>query len=300
MSLAETCADPAGTVGFYLCRAGQHLRAASMPTPRQEARMLLGAAMGVPPEDLLRDARAPVAPEASARFASLLKRRLVGEPIAHLVGHRGFWTLDLAVSSASLIPRPDSETLVEAALHAFPDRSLPLRVLDLGTGTGALMLAALSEFPSAWGLGVDRIPAAVALARDNAVRTGLILRAGFLVGDWGSALNARFDLVLCNPPYIESAAIAGLMPEVARFEPGSALDGGPDGLDAYRVILAQLPGLLAPDGVAILELGAGQGRAVGTLAARNGLVPGPARPDLGGIPRALPLKKQFGAGPVTA
>ncbi|MBR0656766.1 peptide chain release factor N(5)-glutamine methyltransferase [Plastoroseomonas arctica] len=292
---ADACVDPAGTVGFYLCRAGQHLRAASVATPRQEARMLLGAAIGVPPEELLRDARAAVAPEASARFAALLKRRLAGEPIAYLVGSRGFWTLDLAVSPASLIPRPDSETLVEAALLAIPDRTLPLRILDLGTGTGALLLAALSEYTNAWGLGVDRVPAAVELARQNAARTGLATRAAFLVGDWAGALDARFDLVLCNPPYIESAAIAGLMPEVARFEPASALDGGPDGLDAYRAVLAGLPSLLAPQGVAILELGLGQGPAVEALAAGFGLDVGPTRADLGGIARALPVKKQFGA-----
>ena len=293
--IAADCADPAGTVGFFLCRAGQHLRAAAIPTPRQEARMLLGAALGVAPEDLLRDARAPVAAENAARFKVLLKRRLTGEPMAHLLGHRGFWTLDLAVSPASLIPRPDSETLVEAALHAFPDRAAPLRVLDLGTGTGALLLAVLSEYPNAWGLGIDRVVEAVELARMNASRTGLSARAAFLVADWSAALDSRFDLVLCNPPYIESAAIAGLMVEVARFEPASALDGGVDGLDAYRAVLACLPGLLADEGVAILELGAGQGAAVAALAGAQGLVPGQARADLGGIPRALPVKKQFGA-----
>ena len=293
--IAADCADPAGTVGFFLCRAGQHLRAAAIPTPRQEARMLLGAALGVAPEDLLRDARAPVAAENAARFEVLLKRRLAGEPMAHLLGHRGFWTLDLAVSPASLIPRPDSETLVEAALDAFPDRAAPLRVLDLGTGTGALLLAVLSEYPNAWGLGIDRVVKAAELARMNASRTGLSARAAFLVADWSAALDSRFDLVLCNPPYIESAAIAGLMVEVARFEPASALDGGVDGLDAYRAVLACLPGLLADEGVAILELGAGQGAAVAALAGAAGLVPGQARADLGGIPRALPVKKQFGA-----
>ena len=297
---APDCADPAGTVGFFLCRAGQHLRAAAVPTPRQEARMLLGAALGLSPEDLLRDARAPVVPEAAARFTALLKRRLAGEPMAHLLGHRGFWTLDLAVSPASLIPRPDSETLVEAALDAFPDRARPLRVLDLGTGTGALLLAVLSEFPHAWGLGIDRVAGAAALARQNARSTGLAPRAAFMVGDWAAALGARFDLVLCNPPYIESAAIAGLMDEVALFEPASALDGGPDGLDAYRAVLAALPGLLAPGAAAILELGAGQGPPVAALARAQGLAVGVARADLGGIPRALPVKKEFGAAAVGA
>ncbi len=292
---APDCADPAGTVGFFLCRAGQHLRAAAIPTPRQEARMLLGAALGVPSEDLLRDARAPVAEAGAARFAGLLKRRLAGEPIAHLLGLRGFWTLDLAVSPVTLIPRPDSEALVEMALDAFPDRARPLRILDLGTGTGALVLAALSEFPSAWGLGIDRVPEAAQLARANAAQCGLASRACFMAGDWACAIEARFDLVLCNPPYIEHAAMADLMPEVALYEPASALDGGADGLDAYRAVLACLPRLLADDGLAIFELGAGQGPAVGALAAGFGLVAGPARVDLGGIPRALPVKKEFGA-----
>ncbi|MES2710844.1 MAG: peptide chain release factor N(5)-glutamine methyltransferase [Pseudomonadota bacterium] len=294
------CADPVGTVGFFLCRAGQHLRAAAIATPRQEARMLLGAAMGVAPEELLRDPREVVGADAAARFAELLRRRLDGEPMAHLVGRRGFWTLDLAVSRASLIPRADSETLVEAALHALPDRARPLRVLDLGTGTGALLLAVLSEYPQAWGLGVDRVPEAAALARANASSTGLETRAAFLTGDWGTSLDSRFDLVLCNPPYIESAAIGGLMEEVARFEPASALDGGADGLDAYRVVLASLSGLLADEGIAILELGAGQGPAVIALAGAQGLAVGPIRSDLGGIPRALTLKKEFGVAPAGA
>ncbi|HEY4250632.1 MAG TPA: peptide chain release factor N(5)-glutamine methyltransferase [Roseomonas sp.] len=284
------CADPAGTVGFFLCRAGQHLRAAAIEGPRAEARLLLGEAMAVPPEALLRDARAAVPPDAASRFASLLRRRLAGEPMAHLLGRRGFWTLDLAVSPATLIPRPDSETLVEAALEALPDRQAPLRLLDLGTGTGALLLAVLAEYPHGFGIGIDIVPEAVALARANAARNGLAGRAAFLAGDWAAAIQGRFDLVLSNPPYIESAAIPGLMPEVARFEPLSALDGGADGLDAYRHLVAKLPDLLAPGGLAILELGAGQAAAVAALAGQAGLEPGLAKPDLAGIARALPLR----------
>lgn len=287
---ATLCADPEGTVGFFLCRAGQHLRAAAIEGPRAEARLLLGEAMGVPPDSLLRDARAAVPPEAAARFTGLLKRRLAGEPMAHLLGHRGFWTLDLAVSPATLIPRPDSEALVEAALDAFPDRQAPLRVLDLGTGTGALLLAVLAEYPRGFGIGVDLVPEAAALARANATRNGLADRAAFLAGDWAAAIRGRFDLVLSNPPYIESGAIPALMPEVARFEPASALDGGPDGLDAYRRLTAALPEVLMPSGWAILELGAGQAGAVAALAHAAGLEPGRPRADLGGIARALPLQ----------
>jgi release factor glutamine methyltransferase len=284
-----TCADPAGTVGFFLCRAGQHLRAAAIESPRLEARLLLSHAMGCRQEDLLRDPRAAVPPEAAARFADLLRRRLDRAPIAHLLGCQEFWSLPFAVSPATLIPRADSEALIEAALEVFPDRATARRVLDLGTGTGCLLLAALSEFPAATGLGIDRVPAAAALARDNAARLGLGDRARFVVANWAAPIAGRFDLVLSNPPYIESATIPGLMPEVARHEPASALDGGADGLEAYRAIIAALPGLLAPGGRAVLELGQGQQAAVQAIALARGLHVLGCRPDLGGVPRALTL-----------
>ena len=286
------CGDPRGTVGFFLCQAGQRLRGAAIESPRLEARLLLAHAMGCRTEDLLRDPRAPVPPGATARFADLLRRRLDHVPLAYLLGRRGFWSLDLAVSPATLIPRPDSESLIEAALDAFAEVGRVRRVLDLGTGSGCLLLAALTEFPGATGIGIDRAPAAAALARQNARRLGLRDRASFLAGDWATALapGTRFDLVLGNPPYIESAAIPALMPEVARHEPALALDGGADGLDAYRAILAALPGLLAPGhGLAVLELGQGQRAAVEALAGAAGLVPRACRSDLGGIERALVL-----------
>jgi SAM-dependent methyltransferase len=187
--------------------------------------------------------------------------------------------------------------LIEAALEACPDQGAALRVLDLGTGTGALLLAVLSELPSASGVGIDLKPEAAALAARNAARLGLAGRACFLAGDWAAALTGRFDLVLCNPPYIECAAIAGLMPEVGRHEPASALDGGTDGLAAYRPIIADLPRLLAPRGVAVLELGQGQQAAVEALARAAGLTPEACRADLGGVPRALVLRlRDFALG----
>jgi release factor glutamine methyltransferase len=282
--------DPGETVGAFLCQAGQVLRAAAIESPRLEARLLLGHAMGATPEALLRDPGAPVPPEAASRFRAALAARLDAVPVAHIIGTQGFWTLELAVSPATLIPRPDSESLVEAALDAFPDAGAKLRVLDLGTGTGCLLLAVLAERPQAFGVGVDLVPGAAALAAANAARNGLADRAVFLAGDWAASLSARFDLVLSNPPYIESAAIAGLMPEVARHEPRSALDGGTDGLAAYRHLAAILPGLLAPGGAAVLELGAGQRQAVQALARGAGLVPSACRMDLGGVERALVLR----------
>lgn len=287
---SQACPDPAGTVGFFLCQAGQRLRGAAIESPRLEARMLLAHAMGCRAEDLLRDPRALVPPPAAQAFVGMLSRRLDHAPIAHLTGTRGFWCFDLAVSPATLIPRPDSEALVEAAIGAFPDRGAVRRVLDLGTGTGCLLLAALAEFPDATGLGIDRAPAAAALAAANARQLGLGHRAVFVAGDWAAALrpDARFDLVLSNPPYIETAAIPGLMPEVARREPTLALDGGADGLDAYRHLAAVLPRLLAPGtGRAVLELGEGQRAAVEGLARASGLAVHGCRADLGGIDRAL-------------
>lgn len=293
------CAEPGGSVGAFLCQAGQVLRAAGIEAPRLEARRLLAHAMGCREEDLLRDARAAVPATAAAIFGEALRRRAAHEPVAHILGRQGFWTLDLEVSGATLIPRADSEAVVEAALAACPVPARVRRVLDLGTGTGALLLAVLAEIPGAWGVGVDLSPAAAALATRNAAANGLAGRAAFLAGDWDSALSGGFDLVLSNPPYIASAEIAGLMPEVARHEPRLALDGGVDGLGAYRRILHRLPGLLAPGGRAVLELGMGQRAAVEAIAEREGLRCLGAREDLGGVERALVLesgegKKQFG------
>ncbi len=248
------------------------LRAAGIDNPVREVRLLRTHA---PDPD---------------RFADLLARRVAHEPMAFLVGSQGFWTLELEVSPATLIPRPDSETLIEAAIAAFPDRAQVRRVLDLGTGTGCLLLAALVEFPAASGVGIDRVPDAAVLARRNAAANLLADRAAFLCGDWAGAIQGSFDLILSNPPYIETADIAGLMPDVAQFEPASALDGGADGLDGYRTIIPMLRGLLAPGGVAVLELGQGQADAVAGLAMEAGFTT-TTRDDLGGIVRAAILRR---------
>ena len=259
------------------------LAAAGVANPTLDARLLLAHAMGLDQASLLlnRDAAAPI-----DAYQALLDRRAGREPVALILGRQEFWSLDFAVSPSTLIPRPDSETLIEAAIAARPDRGAVRRVLDLGTGTGCLLLAALSEFPGAWGIGIDVSPCAAALAGSNARALGMAQRAAMVCGNWAAALAGRFDLVLSNPPYIPAADIAGLMPEVARFEPARALDGGADGLEAYRALLDVLPRLLAPRGLAVLELGIGQADAVGGLARAAGLVTA-VRRDLGGVERAL-------------
>lgn len=266
--------------------AGQ-LAAAGIPNPRLEARLLLAHAAGLPTEAILRDSGQVVD---APRFGALLARRAAREPLALILGRQEFWSLSFAVSPATLIPRADSETVVEAALAALPDRMAPLRVLDLGTGTGCLLLALLHERPAAWGVGVDLSPDAARLAARNADALGLVARAAFVCADWDAPLHGRFDLVLSNPPYVETGAIAGLMPEVARHEPFRALDGGADGLAAYRRILARLPVLLAPGGVAVLELGEGQAGPVGALAAATGLHHVSCAQDLAAIDRAITVQ----------
>ncbi len=257
------------------------LAEAGVEEPRREARLILAAALGVDAAGLLaRDA------VDEALYEPLVQRREAREPLAYILGRREFWGLMFEVSPATLVPRPDSETLVEAALALKPDAR---RVLDLGTGTGCLLLALLQECPTAFGLGVDISSQAAALAAKNARGLGLARRAAFCTGDWGQALQGRFDLILSNPPYIAAQDIAGLMPEVARHEPASALDGGADGLDAYRKIIAALPGLLAPGGVAVVELGAGQAHSIAALAAQGGLAC-ETRRDLAGIERAAILR----------
>jgi release factor glutamine methyltransferase len=220
----------------------------------------------------------------------LLDRRTAHEPLALILGHREFWSMDFRVSPDTLIPRPESETLIEAAVEAFAGRPSPGLVLDLGTGTGCLLLASLSEFPAAFGIGVDHSAAAAAMAARNAANLGMAKRAAFVCADWASPLQARFDLILSNPPYIATSDLVGLMPEVARYEPRSALDGGPDGFAAYRSVLPELPRLLNPEGVAVLELGAGQARTLSELAVDTGLA-SELRHDLTGTPRAIVLRR---------
>ena len=270
-----------------VAQAAARLAAAGVEAPRREARILLAAALGTDAAGLL--GWGDIDP---AVFEPLLARRLAREPMAYILGRREFWGLSFFTTPASLIPRPDSETLIEAAIAARQDNRAVRRILDLGTGTGCLLLAALTEFPQAFGIGVDLAPAAAALAARNAGALRLADRAAFFAGDWAAALTGTFDLILSNPPYIPAGNVNALMPEVAHFEPGLALDGGADGLHAYRRILAALPGLLADEGVAVLELGLGQADIVVRMAAAEFVTS--LHADLAGHDRALVLRRSAG------
>jgi release factor glutamine methyltransferase len=266
------------------------LAAAGIDSALSDARLLLMAAFGIDRTGLLSRAAEPLPPDAAARYSAHLARRAAREPVSRILGRREFWSLDFALGPATLDPRPDSETLVEAALAAVPDRPVsdqPLRVLDLGTGTGCLLLAVLHDRAAAFGIGVDRSEAAARTARDNARALGLADRAAFTVGDWATALAGRFDLVLSNPPYIPDSDIAALEPEVREHDPRLAQSGGADGLDAYRALAAALPGLLAPGGTAVVELGIGQAADVAALFRAVGLDIAGTAHDLAGIPRCV-------------
>ncbi|MCH4152155.1 MAG: peptide chain release factor N(5)-glutamine methyltransferase [Sphingobium sp.] len=252
-------------------------------TPRLDAELLMAHAAGLERGDLilrLRDIATP------AGFAALIERRLAHEPVSHILGTRDFWTLSLAVTRDVLTPRPDSETLIEAALAHFAENEGPGRILDLGTGSGALLLAALSEWPKATGLGIDISAAALAVARANAQACGLAHRAEFRPGDWFAGIDEHFDLILANPPYI--ATHAALPRDVADYEPHLALFAGVDGLDAYRLLAPALGARLAPHGMAAIEIGYDQGESTAALFAAQGFAVTLLR-DLAGQARCLKL-----------
>lgn len=270
-------------IGVALREAARRLAAIS-ETPRLDAELLMAHALGVERDRLLLDSARFTVPD---DFAKFVERRLAHEPIAYIVGYRDFWTIRLAVGPGVLIPRPDSETLIEAAVGYFGAVG-PASILDLGTGPGTLLLAALSEWPNASGLGVDASDAALACARVNADALGLPDRAEFRPGNWASGLDRRFDLILCNPPYIADSE--ALMPDVADFEPAAALFAGADGLGDYRRIIPDLPHILAPNGVAVVEIGHRQRISVTGIAEAAGFSVA-CRQDLGGRDRALLLTR---------
>lgn len=261
------------------------LRAAGVDAPRRDARLLLARATGVAAPALL-DPCATVADEHLAAYTRDLRRRENREPVSRIFGEREFWGLRFRLSEQVLDPRPDSETVVEAALAACGDPP-PRRIVDFGTGSGCLLVALLHEFPAAWGVGVDASPGAAAVARANAEANGVAARAAFVAADWGAPLTGPFDLIVANPPYVASAAIDGLAPEVAVFDPRKALDGGADGLDAIRGLAPYLARLAAPGAHVMVEVGEGHAAAVSAVLAAAGLGPGEAVRDLGGHLRVV-------------
>jgi len=271
-------------------------KSSSIESAELDARMLVGAALGLDLTGLISAAGRRLTADESIRLEDFARRRLGGEPVARILGTREFWGLPLTLSAATLVPRPDTETVVELALdmlRACPASDRPLRIADLGTGSGAILLALLSELSGAVGTGTDISVAALATARGNAIQLGLADRAEFIACDYAADLSGPFDLIVSNPPYIRSADIAGLATEVRNFDPLGALDGGRDGLDAYRALIPQAARLLAPQGVLVVEVGQGQHDDVTGLMIAAGLAPeGPAKADLAGIRRAVAGRKK--------
>lgn len=284
-----TIAAGDSTVKAALAEAAARLAAAGIADPRREARLLVAVGLGWSAADVFGQPDAGIDRAAQLRLEGLLARRARREPISRILGHREFWSLRFALSPETLDPRPDSETLIEAALAELTDRTQPYRVLDLGTGTGCLLLALLSELPNAEGLGVDCLSGAAETARRNAAALGFGGRARFAVGDWSASIQGEWDVILANPPYIESAEVARLMPEVADYEPRAALDGGADGLDAYRTLAPEVVRLGSPGAIAVVEVGAGQAVGVTAIMAEAGLALRGVRYDLSGVDRCLVL-----------
>ena len=253
-------------------------------TPRLDAELLMAAALGIGRDRLILDNPRGETPPV---FFAFIERRCAGEPVAYITGQRAFWTIDLEVGPGALVPRPDSETLIIAAVEHFAGSTGPKRMLDLGTGPGTLLLAALDEWPSATGLGIDASEPALTYARANAQRLGLGKRAEFRIGDWAAGVDERFDLVLCNPPYVAAGAETG--PGVTEYEPAEALFAGPEGLDDYRRLAPEVARLLAPGGLAVFEIGFDQAETASGLFVQQGLVPSIAL-DLADRPRALLIR----------
>jgi release factor glutamine methyltransferase len=272
------------------------LRTNSIDSAEFDARILIGAVLGLDLTGMIAAAERRVTAAEAARLEDAVRRRVAREPVARIIGVREFWGLPLQLSAATLVPRPDTETVVELALEmlqpsANPDRRF--RVADIGTGSGAILLALLSELPDAYGVGTDISVAALRTASRNAAQLGLVGRAGFVACDYAAALSGNLDLIVSNPPYIRSADIAGLSIEVRDYDPLLALDGGTDGLDAYRALIPQAARLLAPGAALVVEAGHGQsGEIQGLIDAAGLTCERPPKADLAGIRRAVAGRKK--------
>ena len=275
------------TLGSLLGEAACKLSQAGFAEPRRAARRLVASSLDLTPAEVLGHSEQALDEQQTGRVRLALQRMAEREPLSRFLGRREFWGLEFALSADTLDPRPETETVVEAVLRRVLNRDAPLRFLDLGTGTGCILLALLSEFPAATGFGVDIALGAVMTALGNAATLGLGERAHFLVGDWGTAISGRFDVIASNPPYIGGAALADLPPEVALYDPRLALDGGADGLDAYRSLVFELLRLLRPGGVFTCEVGSGQAPAVAAILRARGLAVDGCERDLAGIARCV-------------
>lgn len=273
-----------------LRRAIAALQAAHVETASLDARLLLQHVLGISHEEWVAEPEKAMTAQQAEAYDALIARRARHEPVAHLMGTREFWSMDFRVTPATLVPRPDSETVIEAVLQRIADRNAPLSILDLGTGTGCLLLSLLKELPNAQGTGIDLSREALTVAQENALQLGLAARAHFNQGNWCDESQGRFDVIVSNPPYIPTANIASLDAEVEQYEPRLALDGGADGLDCYRDILAALPDILKPDGIAAFEVGIGQSQAVTELAREKGFQLESIRKDMQGICRCVLVK----------
>ncbi|MBV9202025.1 MAG: peptide chain release factor N(5)-glutamine methyltransferase [Alphaproteobacteria bacterium] len=263
------------------------LSAAGFTEPTRHARRLVSSALAISPTDLFAHPDLGVDEQQEGRVQALLRRLAAGEPLSRIFGKRAFWGLEFSLSADTLDPRPETETVVEGVLRRIPDRSTALRLLDLGTGTGCLLLALLSDLPAATGVGVDITEGAVQTAMQNADLLGFSDRARFLVGDWATALSQSFDIIVANPPYIRSDAIALLPPEVACYDPRRALDGGEDGLQSFREVAEAVPARLSSRGILAVEIGAGQAAAATAIISENGLIVDSLEHDLAGIARCV-------------
>jgi release factor glutamine methyltransferase len=283
------------TVAAALAAARTELRSKGVDSAPIDARLLLAWSTGQDQPWLLAHPEQPVSLDAAIRFREAVARRSAGEPVARILGVKEFWGLTFRLSPATLEPRPDTETLVEAAVQEAR-RLCPagnLNICDLGTGTGAIMVAILKELPQARGTAVDLAASAVEMARRNAQTIGVAARISFLVGDYSEVPDEPFDMVVSNPPYIESAALSGLAVEVRDHDPRLALDGGPDGLEAYRTILRRAARIVRPGGALLFEVGLGQADPVARIAEASGLSLALVRADLAGTPRVLVLRRSF-------
>lgn len=275
-----------------LRHAAALLQVAGVAQASLDARLLLSMATGLSHEAMIRDPDAKVSPEHAKAYMAMINRRLAGEPVSRIVGRREFWSLEFEINAETLDPRADSETLISAACDLIRDRERPLRILDIGAGSGCLLVALLSEYRDAQGVGIDVSAGALEIARSNAARLGYMDRSQWvhcdlLDNDWPQQVGGPFDLVISNPPYIPDAEIATLAPEVARHDPWRALAGGKDGLDFYRIITSCVQQILKPGGYVVFEAGRGQAAAIAGLLRQQELAVLPFYTDIAGIERAV-------------